>query len=134
MLNESEWPFESEITDRDAVEFKADMRYPRDRHLSVNSCNLRVEWNAEIDTRSWGIKDINCYVRSIVGSINLEGFEEIPGEAEGQDVELVVEIDKSWTVESRWDEYAKKSISNRSLVPTHVDVDELKKHVIVYFV
>jgi hypothetical protein len=124
-VREADDLFVSHITDTNAVDFTS----ASDSAELVERADIQIHWSLEPEYRAWGVKDIGLQVITVNGSVQLEGFEEVPGQEEGRDIERGVSV-TGWKISSRVNP---REGGNFSLYPTGVELDETQRTCVVVF-
>lgn len=124
-IQEDDNMFLSKITDANDIDFKG----AENAAELIDRANVLVQWSAEFEYRSWGIRDVILHVHNLSGSVYLTGFEEVPGEEEGRDTEREINLE-GWRVQTR---VSPREGGDFRLYPSELELDEAHRTAVVVF-
>jgi hypothetical protein len=96
------------------------VKFPNDeRDLDVMFSDFIVVWDLDMESRSWGVKNIGTVIKTISGTILVEDFD--TREVVLEETINVGPDNNEWTIEN------KMSIEGGSIYPTSLEINFAKK-------
>lgn len=57
-------------------------------NYDIANAEFTINWSVELETRSWGIKDVYVLINSIAGSFTIQKYDEHGNEAEALEIDF----------------------------------------------